>query len=160
MMKNLIKLLFFITFCTPTLANSKECSKFIIAFRGLNDSFNYTAFNRYVAHKKACAKVFSFHEINSATQFVNKLTKPYEVYGFSAGALSIRPVLRAAIRKPVMIITIGAYNTSDVMLDEFGIDYKNYFDLSSIGSKRFGTFIEVSHFEVEKYAVEHLINSK
>jgi hypothetical protein len=146
-----------------TIPSYSDCDRVIIAFKGLNNSFNHDAFDRYLRHRNACGKVFSYDQISKAIHYVNYVNnfhKEFELYGFSAGALSIKPVLDKSVKYPSRIITIGAYHSADVNFDVYRIKYKNFFDLSSVGQKNKGIFLGSNHFETEDIAVNMLIENK
>jgi hypothetical protein len=155
-MKKLL-LLFFILIHGTTFA----CEKYVIGFKGLRNIFDNQAFIEYTVKKQSCYKLFSHTEINSAVKFISILKVPYQLYGYSAGAASVGQTLsllnKNKITMPEYVITIGAYKTTDVNFNRYGIKYDNYFDESGQGQKGPGTMISnVGHDKIQKFIVGSL----
>ena len=51
---------------------------------------------------------------------------------------------------PEYVITIGAYKTTNVNFDKYGIKYNNYFDHSGLGQSSPGVFLDVSHNKIQQ----------
>ena len=144
----MIKYIICLLFCIPSVTFA--CKGYVIGFKGLNDTFDSVAFDEYANKKNLCAKVYSWNEYNKVVDFISKTQKKYHLYGYSKGAESVKIVLKKVKRKPKYVITIGAYKTVDVNFDKYKIKYDNYFDDSGIGQKSPGTFLKVSHYEIQK----------
>ena len=63
------------------------CEVRIIAFKGLDSSFDHKSFNGYVKKMKGCAKIYEWHQTTDAVKFINNDSKPFHLYGFSKGCL-------------------------------------------------------------------------
>jgi hypothetical protein len=71
-----------------------DCNIYVIGFRGAGGVFDQVAFDQYAEHKFACSRVYNWRESAAAIDFVQQVNQPYEVYGFSAGAVAVRDVLK------------------------------------------------------------------
>jgi hypothetical protein len=140
--------LLFLLLCLPTI--SFACAGYVIGFKGLNDAFDQRAFMFYANRIGYCGKSYSWKEIKSPTELISSSDLPYQLYGYSMGAVSIRNFLKTMPRKPEFILTIGAYRTTDANFDSYGIRYKNYFDNSGRGQSSPGTFLNVSHSQIQQ----------
>lgn len=143
MKKSLLLLL-----CLP--AAGLACNGYVIGFKGLNDAFDQKAFVTYADRIGYCSKSYSWNEIKSPTKLISSTDVPYQLYGYSMGASSVRTLLKTNVRKPEFILTIGAYRTTNVNFDSYGIRYKNYFDHSGLGQSSPGTFLNVSHSKIQQ----------
>lgn len=143
----MVKLLVLTLFPLNVLA----CSGYVVAFKGLNDAFDSSAFNEYVERIEYCSRSYSWNDEKAAVKFINSLNVPYQFYAYSKGAETVSSLLRQGkIKKPEFILTIGAYRTANVNFERYNIRYKNYFDHSGIGQKSPGTFLNVSHSDIQK----------
>ncbi len=148
----LFALFLFFSNPTTTATTTAECSRYIIGFRGLGGAFDLKAFEEYAVQRKGCTQVYNFTEFQSATEFVKSINKPYELYGYSAGAVSVGQVLKQKVRRPEHAITIGALSTVDVDFSLYNIKFDNWFDASGRGSRSPGEhFPNVSHDRMQSY---------
>lgn len=136
---------------TVTLA----CSGWVIGFRGHNEVFDYAAFADYASNQGLCFRSFGWQDSVEAKRFIQRLTTPYQLYGFSRGAETVATMLRQGVR-PRSVITVGAYRTVDVNFDRYSIPYRNYFDRSGQGQKSPGVFLDVDHHRVQRVVTEIL----
>lgn len=144
-MKHLVLISLFV----PVLANA--CIGFVVGFRGINGAFDNAAFIDYAKRLNYCSKAYDWDEVAVARKMIKQLRVPYQLYGFSKGAASVAKVLRYKdTPKPEYVITMGAYRTTDVNFDRYGIRYDNYFDASGIGQKSPGTFLKSPHFLIQQ----------
>jgi hypothetical protein len=143
-----MKKFLFLLLCLPTI--SFACKGYVIGFKGLNDAFDRQAFISYANRIGYCGKSYSWNEITSPTKIISNTNLPYQLYGYSMGAVSIRNFLKTTSRKPEFILTIGAYRTTDVNFDSYGVRYENYFDRSGQGQLSPGTFLDVSHNRIQQ----------
>ncbi len=143
-MKKIILLVFFL----PSIALA--CKGYVIGFKGKHDRFDQKAFTSYVNSLNYCAKSYSWQDTNSAVKLINDTAVPYQLYGYSMGATSVRKVLQQNLRKPEFVLTIGAYRTTDVNFDHHNVRYANYFDNSGLGQKSPGKFLNVSHDKIQQ----------
>jgi hypothetical protein len=137
----------FLLLCLPTTVFS--CAGYVIGFKGIDNAFDQTAFISYADRMGYCGKSYSWNEIKSPTKLISSTDLPYQLYGYSMGALSIRNFLKTNIRKPEFILTIGAYRTTNVNFDSYGVRYKNYFDHSGMGQTSPGIFLNVPHDKIQ-----------
>ena len=129
-----------------------ECDSYIVGFRGLNRAFDQRAFDQYADQRGSCSLVYDYTEADLAAQFVDTIAEPYELYGYSAGAVAVRQVLQRAKRLPEYAITIGALFSVDVDFARYGIRFDNWFDESGRGSRSPGRYIpRVSHDRIQAY---------
>jgi hypothetical protein len=149
------KIVLSILLCMPLFANA--CKGYVIGFKGLNESFNSVAFQKYTDRLGYCGKSFSWFQDKEALQYIQTLKKPYRLYGFSRGAQTVSDVLKQMKTKPEYVLTIGAYKTTNVNFDEHRVRYDNFFDQSGIGQKSPGVFFNVSHADIEKEVSDFLI---
>lgn len=149
------KIVLSILLCMPLFANA--CKGYVIGFKGLNESFNSVAFQKYADRLGYCGKSFSWFQDKEALQYIQTLKKPYRLYGFSRGAQTVSDVLKQTKTKPEYVLTIGAYKTTNVNFDEHRVRYDNFFDQSGIGQKSPGVFFNVSHADIEKEVSDFLI---
>ena len=131
--------------------NALACSGYVVAFKGLNDAFDNSAFNEYVERIEYCSRSYSWHDKKTAVKFINSLNVPYQLYAYSKGAETVSFLLRQGeIKKPEFILTIGAHRTANVNFEKYNIPYENYFDNSGIGQKSPGIFLNVLHSNMQK----------
>jgi hypothetical protein len=148
-MKNLIFLLLF--FSSDVFA----CDAYILGFRGANRMFDEKVFIEYAHHHNMCWHIFNAEQSRQAIKLISQIKKPYELYGFSLGAETIRAILKEVrskkMRKPNHVITIGAYRTTDVNFEKYDVSFINYFDESGKGQKSPGIYISgVPHNQIQK----------
>ena len=143
--------LFFAAPAEPTMPPS-DCDSYIVGFRGLNRAFDQRAFDQYADRRGSCSLVYDYTEADLATQFVNTVAEPYELYGYSAGAVAVGQVLQQAHRPPGYVITIGALAAVDVNFARYGVRFDNWFDESGRGSRSPGRYIpRVPHDRIQAY---------
>ena len=131
----------------PTMALA--CNGYVIGFKGKHDIFDHKSFKAYANSIEYCAKSYSWQDTESAKQLIKNTTVPYQLYGYSMGVSSVKKILTQNLRKPEFILTIGAYRTTDVNFDVYGVRYANYFDHSGLGQTSPGTFLNVSHDKIQ-----------
>jgi hypothetical protein len=128
-----------------------SCNGLVIGFKGKDDIFDQQAFDNYARHLDYCGRSYSWHQIKEAQQQIMSTTVPYQLYGFSQGAVSVKNILsKANIRKPEFVLTVGAYKTADVNFNRYQVRYKNYFDHSGIGQASPGVFLNVPHNRIQQ----------
>ena len=149
----LIRQLIAILMLWPTVALA--CSGWVIGFKGHNEVFDYEAFADYATNQGLWWRSFGWQDSVEAKRFIQRLTTPYQLYGFSRGAETVATMLRQGVR-PRSVITVGAYRTVDVNFDRYGIPYRNYFDRSGQGQKSPGVFLDVDHNRVQRAVTEIL----
>lgn len=132
------------------------CSGWVIGFRGHNEVFDYEAFADYASNQGLCFRSFGWQDSVEAKRFIQRLTTPYHLYGFSRGAETVAALLRQGQVRPKSVITVGAFRTVDVNFDRYGIPYRNYFDRSGQGQKSPGVFLDVDHGRVQRVVTEIL----
>jgi len=135
-----------------TAVGSAECNSYVIGFRGAGGAFDQAAFDRYAERNAACSLVYNSEEIDNASNFINQTTGSYQLYGFSAGASAIGPVLKKVKRMPSFVLTIGAWYTTDVDFGDYEINFDNFFDESGRRQKSPGVHVyNVSHGKMQEY---------
>jgi hypothetical protein len=126
------------------------CTGYVIGFRGLNEAFDHRAFEEYALNTGYCSRSYSASQRASAERFIKTLEVPYHLYGYSLGAATVGAVIRGGrVQMPQYILTVGAYKTTDVNFDRYGVLYNNYFDASGRGQRSRGIFLEVSHSKIQ-----------
>ena len=148
-MKKLIFLLLLVS------TNLFACESYLLGFRGANKMFDEKSFIEYAHHHNMCWHIFNAEQSRQAIKLISEIKKPYELYGFSLGAESIRNVLKEVkvkkLQKPNHVITIGAYRTTDVNFEKYDVSFINYFDNSGKGQKSPGIHIYgVPHNQIQK----------
>jgi hypothetical protein len=148
-MKKLLILLLFVS------TNLFACETYIFGFRGANRMFDVKVFIEYAYHHNMCWYIFNANQNKQAVKLIKEINKPYELYGFSLGAETIRQVLievhSKKMRKPNHVITIGAFHTTNVNFEKFDVSFINYFDESGKGQKSPGIHISgVPHNQIQK----------
>jgi hypothetical protein len=134
---------------------SFACESYVIGFRGKNGAFDNHSFKEYTGSK--CSKLYNADQIDTALDFIKNINTPYELYGFSLGAVSVSRVLAKASVRPSFVLTIGAHSTADVNFDKYKIKYKNYFDNTGIRQKSPGVHVKnVNHMNMQKYVNKEL----
>jgi hypothetical protein len=129
-----------------------DCDSYVVGFRGLNRAFDQQAFDQYADQRGSCSLVYDYTEADAAAQFVDAVAEPYELYGYSAGAVAVRQVLQRAQRLPEYAITVGALASVDVDFARYGIRFDNWFDESGRGSRSPGRYIpNVPHDRIQSY---------
>ncbi len=141
----------------PSIAHS--CSGYVIGFKGKEDVFNYNAFTEYANNLNYCGQTYSWNEVASAAKHISYMNKPYHLYGYSLGAVSVKQILEIkTLRKPKFVITIGAYKTTDVNFNQYNVKYINYFDYSGLGQSSPGVFLNVSHDKIQREVNKIIFN--
>jgi hypothetical protein len=142
----------FLFWAPPPPAPTWDCDSYVVGFRGLNRAFDQQAFDRYADRRGSCSLVYNYTEADLAAQFVDAIAEPYELYGYSAGAVAVGQVLRQAQRLPSYVITVGALASVDVDFSQYGVRFDNWFDESGRGSRSPGRYIpRVSHDRIQAY---------
>lgn len=132
------------------------CDSYVVGFKGKNQAFDQKAFETYVGSK--CAALYPAEQTEQAIKFINTLSVPYELYGFSLGAQSVRTVLTKTTTKPTFVLTIGAYHTANVNFDKYGVKYKNYFDSSGTRQLSPGIHVPgVPHMKMQEYVNKEIL---
>ena len=143
--------LFFSKPSAPAVPES-DCKSYIVGFRGMNRAFDQAAFDQYADRRGGCSLVYDYTESGPAVDFVNTITEPYELYGYSAGAVAVGQVLKQAQRPASYAVTIGALASVDVDFDRYGIKFDNWFDDSGRGSRSPGQHLPgVPHDQIQSY---------
>jgi hypothetical protein len=144
----------FLFFAPPTEKPPAEsaCDSYVIGFRGLNRAFDQPAFDQYADRRGSCSLVYDYTEIAEAVSFVDHIQEPYELYGYSAGAVAVGQILPRVSRLPEYVITVGALSSVNVDFSRYGIRFDNYFDASGRGSRSPGRYIPgVAHDRIQAY---------
>jgi hypothetical protein len=148
----LFALFLFISNTVEPTANKSDCDSYIVGFKGLNSAFDQSAFDQYADHRGSCSVVYDYTETGSAVDFVNSISEPYELYGYSAGAVAVSQVLKQAQRAASYAVTIGALGSVDVDFGSYGIKFDNWFDDSGRGSRGPGQYLPgVAHDRIQDY---------
>jgi hypothetical protein len=92
------------------------------------------AFDRYADWRGSCSLVYDYTEVAEAVSFVDHIQEPYELYGYSAGAVTIGQILPRVLRLPEYVITVGALSSVNVDFSRYGIRFDNYFDAIQVDS--------------------------
>lgn len=133
-----------------------ECDSYVIGFRGLGGQFDHQAFEQYAEQRASCSLVYNYTEVDEATVWIEAQGKPYELYGFSAGASSVAQVIPKVSRKPDYVVTIGAWYSTNVDFAQYGIDFDNYFDDSGRQQRSPGTHVYgVAHYKMQEYVNQY-----
>ena len=140
--------IFFILLLFPTLAWA--CPGYVIGFKGKDNWFDQQAFEQYAQHFGYCAQSYAWNETAQALKFVSTHAQPYHLYGYSLGAVSVRMFLEKSTALPERVITIGAYKTTNVNFDRFGVRYQNFFDHSGRGQTSPGQFVDATHSQIQQ----------
>ena len=148
-MKNLIFLLLLFS------SNLFACESYLLGFRGANKMFDEKVFIEYAYHHNMCWYIFNAEQNKQAVKLISQIKKPYELYGFSLGAETIRQVLQEVqikkMQKPNHVITIGAHYATNVNFAKYDVSFINYFDESGKGQKSPGIHISgVPHNQIQK----------
>ena len=130
------------------------CSGWVIGFRGQNEVFDYEAFADYAVIQGRCFRSFSWNQGAEAERMLTAVKVPYELYGFSRGAETVRLLLERGSVRPDSVITVGAFRTVNVNFDQHGIPYRNYFDRSGLGQLSPGVYLDVDHGRVQRTVTE------
>jgi hypothetical protein len=144
----------FLFFAPPAEKPPTEsaCDSYVIGFRGLNRAFDQPAFDRYADQRGSCSLVYDYTEVVEAASFVDHIQEPYELYGYSAGAVTVGQILPQVSRLPDYVITVGALSSVNVDFSRYGIRFDNYFDASGRGSRSPGRYIPgVAHDRIQAY---------
>jgi hypothetical protein len=144
----------FLFFAPPVEKPPTEsaCDSYVIGFRGLNRAFDQRAFDRYADWRGSCSLVYDYTEVAEAVSFVDHIQEPYELYGYSAGAVTIGQILPRVSRLPEYVITVGALSSVNVDFSRYGIRFDNYFDASGRQQRSPGRYIPgVAHDRIQAY---------
>jgi hypothetical protein len=128
----------------------------IIGFRGINGIFDNRAFESFAKKRHLVPIAVNAEDHNSALWLISTHNGYYELYGYSLGAKSIKPLMDDIVIEdlplPGFITTIGAYHTHDVDFRIYGVPFKNYFDASGRRNTNPGRHIpDVKHIDIQKY---------
>ena len=144
----------FLFFAAPPGSTTplSDCDSYVVGFRGLNRAFDQPAFDLYADQRGSCSLVYDYTEVAEAASFVDHIQEPYELYGYSAGAMTIGQILPRVSRLPEYVITVGALSSANVDFSRYGIRFDNYFDDSGRGSRSPGRYIPgVAHDRIQAY---------
>lgn len=144
----------FLFFAPPAEKPQTEstCDSYVIGFRGLNRAFDQTSFDRYADWRGSCSLVYDYTEVVEAVSFVDHIQEPYELYGYSAGAVAVGQILPRVARLPEYVITVGALSSVNVDFSRYGIRFDNYFDDSGRQQRSPGRYIPgVAHDRIQAY---------
>jgi hypothetical protein len=149
-----MRLFLFLLLLTTGVAHA-DCGSYVIGFRGASGAFDQAAFDRYAERNADCSVVYNSDEITDAVEFINQTREPYQLYGYSAGASAIKPILRKVRRMPGFILTVGAWYLTDVNFDRYDIDFDNFFDESGRQQKSPGMHVpNVPHDRMQEYVTQ------
>ena len=152
------KFLFTLLMLWPS--TSFACNGYVIGFKGIHNRFDEQAFQYYAKQRGFCGKSFSWPDTKTAIKFVQSKGLPYELYGYSQGASSVRRVLETrALPGPRYVITIGAWRTANINFDKFNVPYKNFYDNSGINLNRKepkNKYMNVPHTVIQRRVNEYL----
>ena len=154
-MKKLI-LLLLISFCFSVSAGEQGI---LIGFRGIHGIFDNRAFEQF-AHKRHLVPIaVDADGEEAAVWLIENHHGYYELYGYSLGAKSIKPLMDTIVIEglplPGHITTVGAYHTHDVDFSIYGVPFDNYFDNSGRRNKNPGQHIpKVPHLRIQAYINE------
>lgn len=150
-MSTLVKLIVILSLLFPVYA-SGGCTLKIIGFKGLDGIWDEGAFIDYTNIHGACYKIYNWEQVSDAVRYINSSTTPYQLYGFSRGAVSVAAILSNVGRMPEYVITIGAWHTANLNFSRYGVQYSNYFDDSGRYQKSPGKYIPgVPHLKIQEY---------
>jgi hypothetical protein len=142
----------FLIFFTSSAA---ACNSYMIGFKGLGGVFDTKAFNEYAGRNVDCSILFEHQQIAEAAELMSRINKPYEIYGFSAGAASIMPFLKKVKRQPRYIITVGAVSSTNVDFSLYEINFDNFFDDSGKHNKSPGIYVRnIPHNKIQQYVTD------
>jgi hypothetical protein len=145
----------FLFFSNP-VEPAAVCSRYVIGFRGLNSAFDQAAFDQYVAQRQGCGRVYNYTQAGSAVEFVKSISQPYELYGYSAGAVAVGQVLKQSRRQPEYVVTVGALATVNVDFSQYDIKFDNWFDDSGRGSRSPGRYLPgVAHDRIQAHVNQY-----
>ncbi len=146
-------LIFLLLVSTSNLA--AQCDSYMIGFKGLGGVFDTKAFNEYAGRNVDCSILFEHQQITEAAELMSRINKPYELYGFSAGAASIIPFLNKVKRQPRYIITVGAISSTNVDFLRHEINFDNFFDDSGKHNKSPGIYVRnMPHNKIQQYVTD------
>lgn len=144
----------FLFFAPPAEKSQTDsiCDSYVIGFRGLNRAFDQRAFDRYADMRGSCSLVYDYTEVVEAAEFIDYIQEPYELYGFSAGAVTIGQILPRVARLPDYIMTVGALSSVNVDFSRYGVRFDNYFDDSGRHQRSPGRYIPgVAHDKIQAH---------
>jgi hypothetical protein len=140
-----------------TVKISWSCEINIIAFKGLNDRFDNSAFQFYSNKHQGCSYLYKWQDTDKALTLINNSSTPYQLYGYSKGAESVGLILKKVNHLPVYVITIGAWKTVDLDFTKYNIKFQNYFDASGLGQQSPGVYLlDIPHYQMQQ-AVNRLL---
>ena len=138
-----------------TSSTALACNSYMIGFKGLGGVFDTKAFNTYAARNVDCSILFEHQQYAEAAELMSRINKPYELYGFSAGAASIIPFLKKVKRQPRYIITVGAISSTNVDFSTYEINFDNFFDDSGKHNKSPGIYVRnMPHSKIQQYVTD------
>ena len=137
--------------------HAQACTGSLVVFRGLNDVLDQHAVQQYAKHYNLCMRVFSWQQHHEAIAVIDRGINNYHLYGFSKGAESAMKVVQYVKRKPTLVVTVGAYKTTDVDFSKFNINFINIFDRSGLGQRSPGVFVDVPHYKAQQAANQILL---
>lgn len=123
--------------------------EFIVGFRGHNNVFDHKAFIEFARQRNLEPIEFGAHDVEKAARYISSRSEDYELYGFSAGAWSVKQVLSLQHmthgRMPRHVTTVGAHPSVDVDFAKWNVSFSNYFDDSGRKHRSPGQHMSVPH---------------
>lgn len=131
------------------LSSTAFAGDFVIGFRGQGNAFDHKAFQEFARKRNLEPIEFGSYEAEKAFRYINSRKDGYELYGFSAGAWTVKQVLALQHmnhgRMPMHVTTVGAHPSVNVDFSQWGVPFTNYFDNSGKNHKSPGTHMPVPH---------------
>ena len=138
---------------------------YIIGFRGMGGAFDTDAFIEYANSRSLKPHVFDADQVSQAAALIKyKRRAPYQLYGYSLGAVSVRQLLTIVddsgeLTKPSLVITAGAFRSSNVNFIPFRVPFINFLDESGRGiNAPYTVMTSVSHDKVMRFVTDFLEN--
>ena len=142
--------LWLIVLLWPAVASA--CGSWTVGFSGLRDEFDHAAFVEWAQTRTECHRVYAWHQRQQSLRFVQSLSVPYELYGFSKGAETVLWLMPRVKTGPRYVITIGGWSTVNFDFSRWNTPFDNWFDWSGAGNPAPGRHVPgVPHHEMQAW---------
>ena len=137
-----------------------SCSSWVVGFKGLRSDFDHAAFVTWAQKRAECYRVYEWYERTQSLNFLQSLSVPYDLYGFSKGAETVLWLMPRLETRPRYVITIGGWRTVNFDFGHWQVPFHNWFDRSGAGNTSPGTHVlNVQHRDMQAWVNQFYLDS-
>lgn len=156
----IVKLMFALAMLVGSWVIPAKADGVMIGFRGARGAFDAAAFRAHAERRGLRPVILSAEQHEQALRIIRQNPGPYELYGYSKGAVAVGHVMRKVraqgLPRPKHVITVGALRSVNVDWRPYGVPFRNWFDASGRGNPAPGIHVRgVGHDRIQRYAASH-----